>query len=62
MSWFYDHKGEGNPNVKLSERQVEAIRAKAARPRNRYGWMSALARKYGVSPATIGDIVHGRRW
>lgn len=56
------HAGERNPNHKLTARQVAAIRASAARFAGKYGWKSALARKYHVSPGTIGDILHGRRW
>lgn len=56
------HAGERNPNHHLTARQVAAIRKYAERPGLFYGWKSALARRYAVSPGTIGDILHGRRW
>ena len=58
----HTHAGERNPNHHLTERQVAAIRNYAERPGLRYGWKSKLARRYAVSPGTIGDILHGRRW
>ncbi len=57
-----EHAGERNPNHKLTERQVAAIRRHAEKPHHCWGWKTALARKYHVSPGTIGDILHGRRW
>jgi hypothetical protein len=52
--------GERNGNVLLTESDVRAIRA--ACDKRRYGQKVALAKRYGVSFATIQDITSGRTW
>jgi len=54
--------GVNNPAAKLTADQVAAIRRYAKRGPHKYGWSSALARRYGVSSSTICDILHGRAW
>jgi hypothetical protein len=59
-------RGEENGNVKLTRAQVDEIRA-TVRPmpgmgRGRRGGISAAARRYGVSPSTIGNVLAGRTW
>lgn len=54
--------GEKNPHHTLTAADVRSIRRYARRRKLAYGWKSELARKYGVSPGTIGDILSGRRW
>lgn len=51
--------GSENANAKLTEVQVIRIRKEVAS--NAWGIQASLARKYGVTPATIWDVVH-RRW
>jgi hypothetical protein len=52
-------QGDKNGRAKLTEADVLAIRA---RYRFRVVTMIALAREFGVNPATINDILHGRAW
>jgi hypothetical protein len=54
-------RGTRNGNSRLTKRQVLEIRRKY-RPRSRTHGGNALARIYGVSPATISYIVNGRHW
>jgi len=54
--------GVRNPRAKLSARDVRAIRKYAQRDNLKYGWKSALARKYGISPVTLGDLLKGKSW
>lgn len=49
--------GETNGRAKLTEREVEEIRARRPAETQR-----ALAAEYGVSQSHIGAIEHGRRW
>lgn len=51
-------KGTGNPWAKLSEEQVNAIRAEYVRNSKEHGTV-ALGKKYGVNNATISLIVRG---
>jgi hypothetical protein len=44
--------------TKLTERQVAEVKA----TEHRYGTQAAFARRFGVSLATINDIVAGRTW
>lgn len=56
--------GDSVPDRQLTDRQVEQIRSlyvKGARPPEK-GAISALAKKYGVSPFTISDIVKHRTY
>ena len=53
-----DNSGENNPNAKLSEKDVLAIRKAYAN-----GYLQVnLARRYGVTPTNIGSIVRGQTW
>jgi hypothetical protein len=51
--------GEKNSRAKLTEQAVASIKAEYT---GAYGQCAALALKYGVSHATVQDIVHGRHW
>lgn len=50
--------GEDNPAAKLTDEAVLQIRS---RPKWR-GYFTAMAAKYGVTPATISAVYHGRTW
>lgn len=50
---------ERNPRVTVTGDQVRAIRKEAAEKKQR-GTMAALARKYGISPQTVGKIAAGK--
>lgn len=52
--------GEQNPKAALNWDAVASIRAEYVR--NKKGLRAALAIKYGVSPATISDVVSYRSW
>ena len=52
--------GEANPKAILNWSIVNRIRADYVP--NKRGLRKALAAKYGVSPATISDIVSNRSW
>ena len=52
-------RGERNAAAKLSASDVRAIRAHGA---TRYGDVVALARRYGVSTNSIGNILARRTW
>lgn len=53
-------RGAANPNAKLTDADVVAIRAEMdGAPR---GTQARLARSYGVSPSVIGRIAAGRIW
>lgn len=54
----YIPKGEENGKAILTAEQVAAIKAF---PRT-YGYRNVLAARYGVSVATIKDIIAGRSW
>ena len=49
-------KGVDNGQAKLSEDDVQAIRASLGESRKE------VARRFGVSAATVGDILCGRTW
>jgi hypothetical protein len=51
--------GELNGQAILTEEQVREIRSSC---RGIFGEQAKLARTYGVSPHTIGDIYHRRTW
>lgn len=53
-----DPIGERNGRAKLTRDEVQAIRDAAAAGTPQ----AALARRYGVHPSTIRDIVRGRIW
>ena len=50
------NRGERCGTAKLTARQVAEIRARGDEPRR------VLAAAFGVSPAQISQIVHGKRW
>lgn len=50
-------RGENHPVARLTEADVCAIRASAAKQSQR-----SVAREFGVSPAQVNRIVHGKRW
>ena len=54
-----DCRGIGNGQAKLTNRRVRAIRKSYTGQR---GEQTAIARKWGVSSATIRDILAGRTW
>lgn len=49
--------GERNSNAKLTYRQVQEIRSLASAA-SQY----AIARRYGVSQSTVGNILRGKTW
>lgn len=51
--------GSKHPLSKLTEVQVREMRE---RYQPGYGGYTRLAREYGVSPKTVGQIVKGKRW
>lgn len=51
--------GDINPNASLTEAQVREIRDRLT---GRYGEHVKLAREFGVSRLTIGDIANRRTW
>ena len=51
-------RGERNPNAKLTQKQVEEIRAR----RNNGERVGDLAHEYGIGRAHISDILHHRYW
>jgi hypothetical protein len=52
-------RGEQLPHTKLTWAQVAEIRRLAAeRPRSG----SMLARRFGVHPRTVNDLLHGKNW
>lgn len=53
------NRAEGNPSVKLTARQVKAIRL--CRKRTNLPF-SKIAKRFGVCESTIKNIVHGRTW
>lgn len=54
-------KGEAHPNAKLTQAQVDDIRA-SYRPRDKACNQRALAEKYGVDYRTVGAIVRETAW
>lgn len=53
--------GESNGRAKLTEDDVQYIRKVYKRYSRQFG-SGALAKKYGVDPVTIRDIVNGKLW
>lgn len=54
-------RGERNSRAKLTQEQVDAIRAEVGN-RRLYGIRKAIAKKYGVDPETISRVVLRRNW
>jgi len=52
-------RGEKHPIAKLTHEQVNEI---LSRDYSQWGSKQATAKEYGVSPATISVIIHGKRW
>lgn len=52
-------RGEANNQARLTAEQVEEIRERFT---GKYGQVIALAREYGVSRQSIGQIVHYNTW
>lgn len=52
--------GSDRYNAILTEEQVAIIKAEA--PFRKYGWGRAIAKRFGVTPTAINNIVMGRRW
>jgi hypothetical protein len=62
-NWFVKNrgsglKGEANPTTKLSDAQVEALRADYAADPVR-GKKAALARKYGITKGRVSQLIKG---
>jgi len=55
-------QGAFNPNAKMGERTVKAIKRKAGKYGHKRGYKAQLAREYGTSQGNITDIITGRRW
>lgn len=53
----YMKRGSAHWRAKLTESDVQSIRASVPGES-----MASIARRYGVSPESIGDIVHRRTW
>lgn len=54
----HEHHGEGNPNSKLTERDVVFIKSELRSGKQ----MRFLARQFGVTDGAISHIKHGRQW
>jgi hypothetical protein len=54
------NKGENNTRAKLTDKNVIEIKTELLNYKR--GMISALAKKYGVNPETIGGIKRGERW
>lgn len=56
------HKESGSRryNAKLTEEVIAILKAEA--PYRKYGWGVAMAKKYGVAPTAINNVIAGRRW
>ena len=54
--------GARNHSAKLTEAQVIEIRTAYVKTGIRKGNGRVLAKKYGVAPGTITEIVSGKRW
>ena len=59
-AWNQDHRGEKNPNHKLSEQDVLAIKIALKDPY--WGVQTELAWQYGVKKAAISKIKCGQAW
>lgn len=55
-------KGEDNGYAKLTESQVKEIRESYIKGKHTENNSNGLAKKYGVSPKTILDIVNYKNW
>lgn len=55
-------KGSQHPDAQLTEEQVREIRYLLAHETERYGLLSAIGRRYGVSKAVIGQISRRDTW
>lgn len=55
----HERRGEKNPNAKLTEKDVLAIRKVYT---GKYGEQSSLGRQYGVAPTIIAYVVTRRTW
>ncbi len=51
-------RGEHRPTAKLTNADVLAIRSEP----QTWGYLSRLAKKYGLNPATVCRVRHGQRW
>lgn len=56
----HKESGEDRYNAILTNDQVAIIKAEA--PFRKYGWGRATAKKFGVCPSAISNIVKGLRW
>jgi hypothetical protein len=54
-------QGENHPAAKLTQLQVDAIRARY-KPYSRVDGIAAIAREYSLWPNTVWKIVHWKRW
>ena len=62
--------GEANYRAKLTQAQVDAIRAEVEEVLEaeilcgvpKRGYVSRIAQRYGVNPKTISKIINGRTW
>lgn len=52
--------GEANPNARITQAQVDALRAEYVPKRN--GGVVALAKKYGISKSQVHNILTGASW
>lgn len=52
-------RGERNTKAKLTEEQVRKIREEYTDPQVTY---AVLARRYGVTPVTIGRVINRVNW
>jgi hypothetical protein len=54
----YDHKGEKNPDAKLTSATVKEIYARCWNSESAY----VVAGEYGLAGPTVSAIKHGKRW
>lgn len=55
-------KGEKNGNVKLTQAQVDEIRATVGKRRDKVNGVHALAKRFGVTPTMVRLIVRRKYW
>lgn len=56
----YIESGSRRYNAKLTEDDVKWLREQSVS--RRYGWLTQMAKKFGVTKSTIGNAISGFRW
>jgi hypothetical protein len=55
-------RGEGHYRARLTENQVRRLYQCWRAHRTEWGIQARLARRFHISPAVVGAIVHGKAW